>query len=66
MTERGTNTYLLGDGEVTLLDPGPLDRAHLGAIGAALRKGERIARILVSHSHRDHSPGARPIAEATG
>lgn len=66
MTERGTNTYLLGDGAVTLLDPGPLDRAHLGAIGAALRKGERIARILVSHSHRDHSPGARPIAEATG
>jgi hydroxyacylglutathione hydrolase len=66
MTERGTNTYLLGDGAVTVIDPGPMDRAHLAAIRAALRPGERIAQILVTHSHKDHSPGARPIAEATG
>lgn len=66
MTERGTNTWLLGDGAVTVLDPGPNDPAHLRALLAALAPGERIAQILVSHSHLDHSPGARPLAEATG
>lgn len=66
MTERGTNTYLLGDGAVTVLDPGPLDRAHLAAIAAALKPHEHIAQIVVSHSHKDHSPAARPLAEATG
>jgi hydroxyacylglutathione hydrolase len=66
MTERGTNTYLLGDGAVTVIDPGPEDPAHLRAILAALAPGERIAQILVTHSHKDHSPLARPLAEATG
>lgn len=66
MTERGTNTYLLGHGAVTVIDPGPPDPAHLAAIVAALRPGERIAQIVVTHSHKDHSPAARPLAEATG
>lgn len=66
MTERGTNTWLLGEGAVTVIDPGPDDPAHLRAILAALAPGERIARILVSHSHRDHSPAARPLSQATG
>lgn len=66
MTERGTNTWLLGAGAVTVIDPGPADPVHLRAVLAALAPGERIARILVSHSHRDHSPAARPLAEATG
>jgi len=66
MTERGTNTYLLGNGDVTVIDPGPMDRTHLAAIRAALRPHERIAQILVTHSHLDHSPAARPLAEATG
>ncbi len=66
MTERGTNTYLLGHGDVTVLDPGPMDRRHLAAIRAALRPDERITQILVTHSHLDHSPAARPLAEATG
>jgi len=66
MTERGTNTWLLGEGAVTVIDPGPANPAHLRAILSALAKGERIARILVSHSHLDHSPGARPLSEATG
>jgi len=66
MTERGTNTWLLGEGAVTVLDPGPADPVHLRAILAALSPGERIVRILVSHSHLDHSPAARPLAEATG
>lgn len=66
MTERGTNTWLLGTGAVTVLDPGPDDPAHLRAILAALDPGERVARILVSHTHLDHSPAARPLAQATG
>lgn len=66
MTERGTNTWLLGEGAVVVIDPGPADPRHLGAIMAALRPGERIARILVSHAHLDHSPAARPLAQATG
>lgn len=66
MTERGTNSYLLGDGALTVLDPGPDDRRHLAAILAAPRRGERITRILVSHAHLDHSPAARALSEATG
>ena len=66
MTERGTNTYLLGEGAVSVIDPGPADPGHLRAILAALAPGERIAQILVTHAHKDHSPLARPLAEATG
>jgi glyoxylase-like metal-dependent hydrolase (beta-lactamase superfamily II) len=66
-TFRGTNTYLIGGGEggVAVLDPGPADPAHLAAILSATR-GERVSRILVSHTHRDHSPGAAALAAATG
>ncbi|PWE29215.1 MBL fold metallo-hydrolase [Pararhodobacter marinus] len=66
MTERGTNTYLLGEGAVTVVDPGPADPDHLRAILDALAPGERIERIVVTHAHKDHSPLARPLAEATG
>jgi glyoxylase-like metal-dependent hydrolase (beta-lactamase superfamily II) len=66
MTHWGTNTHILGTGAVTVLDPGPADPAHLRAILAGLAPGERVARILVSHAHLDHSPLARPLAEATG
>ena len=64
-TFRGTNTWIIGEGELAVLDPGPEDPAHLEAILRAAR-GERIARILVSHTHRDHSPGAAALARATG
>ena len=64
-TFRGTNTYLIGRGEVAVLDPGPADAAHLAAILHATA-GERITRILVSHTHRDHSPGAAALVAATG
>lgn len=64
-TFRGTNTYLIGRGEVAVLDPGPADAAHLAAILQATA-GERITRILVSHTHRDHSPGAAALVAATG
>jgi glyoxylase-like metal-dependent hydrolase (beta-lactamase superfamily II) len=64
-TFRGTNTYLIGRGEVAVLDPGPVDAAQLQAILRATQ-GERITRILVSHTHRDHSPGVAALQAATG
>lgn len=66
MTERGTNTWLLGHGRVAVIDPGPADPRHLAAILAALHPGERISHIFVTHAHKDHSPLARPLAQATG
>ena len=66
MTFTGTRSYMVGQGEVALIDPGPSSREHLGAIAAALEPGERIVHILVTHSHVDHSPGALAVAEATG
>lgn len=66
MTHWGTNTFLLGEGEVAVIDPGPALPAHQAAILAALRPGERISHIIVTHAHLDHSPLARPLAEATG
>jgi glyoxylase-like metal-dependent hydrolase (beta-lactamase superfamily II) len=64
-TFRGTNTYLIGRGEVAVLDPGPVEEAHLAAILRAT-EGERITRVLVSHTHRDHSPGVATLQAATG
>ncbi|WP_137180421.1 MBL fold metallo-hydrolase [Roseomonas sp. AR75] len=64
-TFRGTNTYLIGRGAVSVLDPGPADAAHCAAILRAT-EGERVRQILVSHTHRDHSPGVAALAEATG
>lgn len=66
MTLWGTNTFLIGEGEVTVLDPGPALPAHFDAIHAGLAPGEHVARILVSHAHLDHSPLARPLSGATG
>jgi hydroxyacylglutathione hydrolase len=66
MTFTGTRSYLVGHGNLALIDPGPADAAHLAAIAAALEPGERIGDIFVTHSHADHSPGARMMAEATG
>lgn len=66
MTFRGTNTYLVGAGEVAVIDPGPAMPAHLQTILQALTPGERITRILVTHSHLDHSPLAAPLAKTTG
>ncbi len=66
MTFWGTNTYLVGEGRVAVIDPGPADRGHFNAILAGLTPGERISHILVTHAHLDHSPLARPLSEATG
>jgi len=61
----GTNSYLVGSGEVAVIDPGPADERHLKAIAAAV-KGERLAYILITHSHRDHCGGARALQTLAG
>ncbi len=66
MTWRGTNTYLVGTGDLAVIDPGPRSAAHLEAILAALRPGQRISHIVVSHTHLDHSPLARDLATRSG
>lgn len=66
MTFRGTNTFLLGEGAVTVIDPGPDLSGHLAAILAALAPGERVDCILVTHAHLDHSALAPRLAAATG
>ena len=64
-TFTGTGTYLVGSGEVAVIDPGPDDPAHLAALMRAL-DGERVTAILTTHTHLDHSPLAAPLARATG
>lgn len=64
MTGPGTNTYLLGEGEKAVLDPGPAIDAHIGAILEAAAGALRW--ILVTHTHTDHSPAARLLAARTG
>ncbi len=61
----GTNTYIVGSGEVAIIDPGPADEPHLEAITAATR-GERVSHILITHSHRDHCAGALPLQKRLG
>jgi glyoxylase-like metal-dependent hydrolase (beta-lactamase superfamily II) len=65
-TYLGTGTYLVGRGDVAVLDPGPDDPAHVDAVMAALAPGERITALVVTHTHGDHSPACRPIQERTG
>jgi len=70
MTGPGTNTYLLSDTQGqgwTAIDPGPDSEAHLQTLLALLDTlPGRLERILVTHTHRDHSPGARALSAATG
>lgn len=65
MTHWGTNTFILGEGRVAVVDPGPESEAHLSAILAATR-GETVTHILVTHAHLDHSPLAARLSRATG
>jgi glyoxylase-like metal-dependent hydrolase (beta-lactamase superfamily II) len=64
MTGPGTNTYLLGEAEIAVLDPGPDDAEHLESILAAA--GAPIRWVVVTHTHRDHSPLAAELARRTG
>jgi glyoxylase-like metal-dependent hydrolase (beta-lactamase superfamily II) len=66
MTGPGTNTYLVGRGEVVVIDPGPADATHTAAIVEASAPLGSVRKILVTHTHVDHAPGAAALAEATG
>ena len=61
MTAMGTNSFVLGQDDVAVIDPGPVTPPHLDAIVAAVA-GRPVRAILVTHSHLDHSPGAVPLA----
>ncbi len=64
-TFHGTNTYILGEDRVAVIDPGPADDVHLDAIIRAVG-GRPVSHIIVSHTHADHSPLAKPLQEKTG
>ncbi|HMN45132.1 MAG TPA: MBL fold metallo-hydrolase [Povalibacter sp.] len=64
MTGPGTNTYLVGRERCVVIDPGPDEAAHVERILRETRN--QVAAVLVTHTHRDHSPAAVVIAEATG
>lgn len=66
MTYRGTNTYLLGETDIAVIDPGPDSDAHLDAILQNCSDNQRITHILVTHSHVDHSPLSKRLSEKTG
>ncbi|MDP6876634.1 MAG: MBL fold metallo-hydrolase, partial [Alphaproteobacteria bacterium] len=64
-TLHGTGTYIVGTGQVAVIDPGPDDPEHIQAILDAV-KGETVSHIIITHTHRDHSPGAAPLKAETG
>lgn len=66
MTHTGTQSYVVGQGSVAVIDPGPAHPGHLAALLGGLEPGERVAAILVTHTHVDHSPGAARLAAETG
>ena len=64
-TFKGTLSYIIGRGKVAIVDPGPDDPAHIGALLDAVR-GETVTHIFVTHTHRDHSPAVPAVKAATG
>ncbi len=64
-TFHGTGTYLIGHGDVAVVDPGPREPTHVEALLKAL-DGETVRHILITHTHGDHSPAAAALADATG
>src|ERR1700750_2010130 len=64
-TFTGTNSYIVGEGNVAIIDPGPDNEAHAQALLDAA-KGETVTHIIVTHTHSDHSPNTKRIKAATG
>lgn len=64
-TFKGTGTYIIGRGEVAVIDPGPLDPDHVASILKAV-EGEVVTHILITHTHIDHSPAAKLLKAETG
>ncbi|MGR3512733.1 MAG: MBL fold metallo-hydrolase [Paracoccaceae bacterium] len=65
MTHWGTNTFIVGDAQVAIIDPGPEDASHLAALLQAT-EGAEVSHILVTHAHLDHSPLAARLSRETG
>lgn len=65
MTFTGTCSYIVGQGRVAIIDPGPDDAAHLARLLAAVA-GETVSHIVITHTHRDHSPAVPALKAATG
>ena len=63
-TYTGTQTHIVGDTDLAVIDPGPDDPAHLAAMLAVI-DGRPVRAIVITHHHRDHSPASRPLAAAT-
>ena len=64
-THTGTQVHLVGTTDLAVIDPGPDDPAHIAAIVRAIA-GRPVGAIVITHTHRDHSPGSRPLAAAIG
>lgn len=64
-TFKGTNTYLIGTTTLGVIDPGPSDPGHLDKI-LSLAAGRKISHIFITHAHRDHSDGAKALAQNCG
>ncbi len=64
-TYTGTGTYIVGNGTVAIIDPGPADPAHLEAVAQAVA-GETVSHFAITHTHMDHSPGAAPLKARLG
>jgi glyoxylase-like metal-dependent hydrolase (beta-lactamase superfamily II) len=64
-TFKGTVSYIVGRSKVAIIDPGPVDAGHTAALLDAIR-GETVTHIIITHTHRDHSPGAVALKAATG
>jgi glyoxylase-like metal-dependent hydrolase (beta-lactamase superfamily II) len=64
-TFTGTCSYIVGEGEVAIIDPGPADEAHIAGLLAEVAD-ERVTHIVVTHSHRDHAPAAAILKQRTG
>ena len=64
-TFKGTGTYIVGDGEVAIIDAGPRDVAHVDALVRAV-SGERVTHLLITHTHGDHSPAAAMLKQRLG
>ena len=65
-TYLGTGTYIVGRGDVAVIDPGPRLDAHVDALAAAHEPDERVTHLLVTHTHTDHSPATAALRERTG
>src|SRR4051812_33107891 len=64
-THTGTRTHLVGTSDLAVIDPGPDDPAHIEALLRAI-DGRPVTAIVITHTHRDHSPAAAPLKAATG